>query len=306
MQALTLNITKQRATSMTSNIGRELKAAFLWASADESQKKALKKQGASTSVDAIIGALDNPATFDLASFQKQETKKNFAEALSRQLASKMSGALSNTFEGILPDPSGKGHESQARTSKGFKKLDVNYSTSRLGLGLGVSIKTINAHDKGSGYAKNLTRVDAELRAEAADYHERQPYAVMVALIFFPIDACNDRSKLVSSFGKAVQTFRSRTGRSAPVDSIMLFERVFIGLYDTAAETFGDLCFFDVANAPPRRGKPENTMSFDELIKAIISTYDSRNNPEFTWADGDALTQEIDEEDDQGESESDED
>lgn len=268
---------------MTSNIARELKAAFLWASADEKQKKALKKQG--VSVDSIIAALENPIPFDLASFEKQETKKNFAETLSRHLASRISKELSKDFPGILPDPSGKGHESPARTSKGYKKLDVNYSTPRLGLGLGVSIKTINAHDKTSGYAKNLTRVDAELRAEAADYHERQPYAVMVALIFFPVDACNDRSKEVSSFGKAVQTFRWRSGRSASVDSIMLFERVFIGLYDTSPETFGDLCFFDVERAPPRRGKPETTMSFDELIGAIVKTYDRRNKPEFTWADG---------------------
>lgn len=84
---------------------------------------------------------------------------------------------------------GFGQESRARTGKGLKKLDVNYSTIELGLGLGLSIKTINFRDaKTKRYTKNYTRVDNELRAEAADYHERQPYSVLCAVIFLPFDA----------------------------------------------------------------------------------------------------------------------
>ena len=62
----------------------------------------------------------------------QSQKKNYAEILSRQLAQHFANALRPSFPGILPDPEGKGQESKARSSKGFKKLDVNYSTVELG------------------------------------------------------------------------------------------------------------------------------------------------------------------------------
>ena len=82
-------------------------------------------------------------------------KKNYAELLSRALAQRFADALRSSFNGILPNPDGSGQESKARTGKGLKKLDVNYSTVELGLGLGVSIKTINFRDpKTRRYTKN--------------------------------------------------------------------------------------------------------------------------------------------------------
>ena len=84
-------------------------------------------------------------------------KKNYAELLSRALAQRFADALRSSFKGILPNPDGSGQESKARTGKGLKKLDVNYSTVELGLGLGVSIKTINFRDpKTRRYTKNYT------------------------------------------------------------------------------------------------------------------------------------------------------
>jgi hypothetical protein len=89
----------------------------------------------------------------------------------------LANALRPSFP-ILPDEFGKKQESKARTSKGYKKLDINYSTTELGLGLGVFVKTLNFKDpKSQRYTKNYSRIDNELRAEASDYHERQPYAV---------------------------------------------------------------------------------------------------------------------------------
>src|SRR6185312_15347887 len=142
---------------------------------------------------------------------------------------------------------GSGQESRARTAKGVKKLDVNYSTLELGLGLGVSIKTINFPDKGTGrYTKNVTRVDNELRAEAQDYHERQPFAVMIALIFMPVDGCSDGKKgNMSSFAHAVLTFRGRAGRRSPTDGVALFERIFVALYTHDGRDRGKVEFFDV-------------------------------------------------------------
>jgi hypothetical protein len=212
-------------------------------------------------------------------------KKNYAEALSRGLATRFANALRPLFPGILPHENGRGQESKARTAKGVKKLDVNYSTAELGLGLGVSIKTINFRDAASArYTKNYTRADGELRAEASDYHVRQPYAVMVAVVFIPLDACDDARKDPSSFGQAVRIFRFRGGRDEPQDDQNLFERVFIGLYDTDPERFGDVIFFDVRRAPPKSGRPKDPLSFAQLVDEIRKTYDARNSPVFEWAD----------------------
>jgi len=225
------------------------------------------------------------AAGDRSSAITQAQKKNYAEILSRALASKVANALRPTFKGVLPTADGRGQESRARTSKGFKKLDVNYSTVELGLGLGISIKTVNFPDpRTNRYTKNFTRADGELRAEASDYHERQPWAVMVALVFMPLDACDDGRQAPSSFGQAVQVFRQRGGRTKPTDTSMLFERVFIGLYDTAPENFGRVTFFDVRNRPRRNGRPRETLTFAELLGEIVKAYDERNNPPMEWDD----------------------
>jgi hypothetical protein len=146
----------------------------------------------------------------------QSQKKNYAERLSRSIATVIANAFRQDFPGITPDADGRRQEAPARTSKGMKKLDVNYSTTELGLGLGVSIKTINFPDAGSArYTKNFTRADNELRAEAKDYHERQPYAVLVGVVFLPIEACQDGKTGASSFGQAVRIFRHRSNRKNP-------------------------------------------------------------------------------------------
>src|SRR5262249_37340202 len=136
-------------------------------------------------------------------------------------------------------------ESPARTSKGVKRLDVNYSTVQLGLALGVSIKTTNAPEgKRNNYAKNVTGRDAELRAEAEDYHERQPYAVLIALYFVPINSChNATSKAPSSFGTIAKTLRFRSGRKGPKDLTTLFESSYIGLYKETGVDKGRVEFF---------------------------------------------------------------
>jgi len=262
----------------------ELKAAFIWTNLSDAERKAFRKQYPVTALAIIENS--PPGSLEYDKFTERSSKKNFAENLSRHIASRFADALSHDFTGILPSPDGKGHESKARTSKGYKKLDVNYSTPELGLGLGVSIKTINAVDaKSKRYTKNYTRVDAELRAEAADYHERQPYSTMVAVIFLPLAACSDASERdPSSFGAAVRLFRNRAGRQGPTDSGMLFERVFLGLYDTSPETLGDVVFVDVLWPPPWSGKPLSVLSFDGVIREIVDEYDTRNNPRFTWAD----------------------
>jgi hypothetical protein len=236
---------------------------------------------------------------DRAMAQTATEKKNYAETLSRALAQRLANTLRPAFPGILPDPQGRGQESRARSAKGIKKLDVNYSTVELGLGLGLSIKTVNFRDAGTKrYTKNYTRADGELRAEASDYHVRQPYAVLVGIVFMPLDACDDGSQAASSFGQAVTIFRFRAGRNEPTADPNLFERMFIGLYDTTAEQFGRVGFFDVMDAPPRKGRPARLLTFAELVQRIQDTYDARNSPVFEWADSpaDRLTEPVTEPD----------
>jgi hypothetical protein len=210
--------------------------------------------------------------------------------LSRLLAQRFANALRSKYKGILPDE-GRGQESRARTAKGFKKLDVNYSTLALGLALGVSIKTINFRDgKTRRYTKNFTRVDNELRAEAADYHQRQPYAVMIGLVFLPADACEDGGRAPSSFGQAVKVLRYRAGRIQPDDDPTLFESVYVGLYSLEEKTFGDIRFFDVQNAPPKRGLPTQLLTLPEVLERINLYYEQRNRSTFVWADEGADTE----------------
>jgi hypothetical protein len=221
----------------------------------------------------------------------REAKKNYAEYFSRGLATWVASGLRPGFKGILPTRKGEKHESPARSAKGVKKLDVNYSTLQLGLGLGVSIKTINFRDPSTKrYTKNYTRVDNELRAEAMDYHKRQPYSVMVAVVFLPSDACEesvkppDQEKNWSSFAQAVRIFRRRSGRDEPDADPDLFEIVFVAIYDFEGEDRGRVEFFDVRNPPPRfkRPKPENLVSFDRFVSRITEFYEERNQPRWVW------------------------
>ena len=122
-------------------------------------------------------------------------KRTYGTRLSNALALLVADKLRADFPGILPTQDGKGTESRARVARGYKKLDVNYSTLQTGLGLGVSIKTINYRDPTTQrYTKNYSRNDNELRAEASDYHRRQPFSVLAALLFVPADAAEDAGK----------------------------------------------------------------------------------------------------------------
>ena len=228
---------------------------------------------------------------------RSTAKKNYAERFSRAMALCIANRLRVSFPEVKPDEDGRGHESLARTAKGFKKLDVNYSTPELGLALGVSVKSINFPDwsekkqRQGRFTKNYSRNDNELRAEATDYHQRQPYSVLVAVLFLPEASYHDtglptkkgEERGVSSFGAAVKFFRPRSARRTPRNDVDLFERFYIGVYN---EETGDTCFFDVMQPPPRSRplRPEECSSFDDFVQGVINAYNERNNPPFRWAE----------------------
>ena len=239
----------------------------------------------------------------------RDKKKNYAQRLSNNLAILLANKLRpiKPFGAVLPESDGSGTESGSAsgTTKKAKRTDVRYATATTGLELLVSIKTLNFRDtkthRETGtvtfgrYTKNMVRNDHELRAEAMDHHERFPYAVMVALFFLPVAACDDGENDKSSFAHAVVTFRPRAGRSDPSDPAAKFERLFIGLYeqDGSPPSVG---FVDVMKAPPRRGRPPwpdeqddpvrggKMLTLDEVIAEIVREYGIRNRTYIRWAD----------------------
>jgi len=219
-----------------------------------------------------------------------EEKRTYATRFADKMAICIANGLRERFPGVLPDESGRGVESPAQSVRGPKKLDVNYSTPQLGLGFGISLKSVHFREKANrGYIHNMKRNDEELRTEASGYHQRQPYAVMVAVVFLPSDACDDASpRHPSSFGSWVKYLRPLSQRHAAHDDIARYERVFIGLYARSGERMD---FFDVEQAPPRTGRPARLLSYNEFLDEIEKTYLRRNSSEFEWAEGTVETDE---------------
>jgi hypothetical protein len=217
----------------------------------------------------------------------REEKKNYAERLSASSAMLIAGQLRSYFPGILPGVDGARSEALPRAGKRVKRLDINYSSIHLGLGLGISVKTLNFRDpKTKRYTKNPTRLDNELRAEAMDHHQRQPFAVLAAVVLMPIDACDDgdrkRPKTSwSSFAQVVNVLRFRVGRRSIKDESQLFELGFVGLYEHASPRRGDVGFFDLSQQPPQFGRPD-LMDSSRLVARIVAAYDDRNSVKRAW------------------------
>jgi len=232
----------------------------------------------------------------------REDKHAYASRLSRALAVMMATTLRPHFPNIIPTPDDVGHESPTGSASGKKRLDVKVWDDKLGLELLVSIKTYSFRDwsgktKTAGrYTKNIQRNGMELKDEADVIHRRQPYSVMVALFFLPIDACDDgdetapQDRGVSSFASIVRRLRHRQGRAInpderSFDRFDLAEKLYVALYEADdAGARGWLRFFDVSNNPPRTGRPsENALlELDELAKQIRELVGQRNTAGFDW------------------------
>lgn len=197
-------------------------------------------------------------------------KKNYAERLSRELAVLVAGNLRERFPSarITPLPDGTSQEFRIGGNVDAKKTDIAVWDDRAGLVLGISIKTITARDqKTQRYTKNVLRNDMELRDEADKLHRRQPWAVLVALIFFPEDSTWDGrgESTQSSFAHAVFSFRKRTGRDAAnALRFDIFEQVYIGLFDAE----GRVGFFDVEDAPPRNQMPGRLLTLQQMLLRV--------------------------------------
>lgn len=246
----------------------------------------------------------------------RDDKKNYAQRLSNALAQTVADALRPAFPTITPTADGLGQESEVPIERGAKRLDVKVTDPTLGLLLDVSIKTYSfqdyerRRDRLGRWTKNIVRNDHELRGEAMVLHQRQPYSVLVALMFEPYEICEDGNpssrsdRAKSSFAHHVTTLAKRTGRGrrpiygAERDAYVdygaqdarhdLFERVYVGLYEQRGKYRGAVRFFDVEKPPPRHGRPseESTLTFEDLTQQIREDVDRRNRTAPTWADED--------------------
>lgn len=221
----------------------------------------------------------------------------FAERMAKEIATD----LQPRMKGITASA-----KRTAGSTEGKKKqLDVNFSTPEHGLLLGISLKSVHTRDakrqkdktvKEGRYTHNMKRNEEELRIEAGGYHKRQPYAVMIGVLFLPFDSCDDGSKnQPSSFGSWVKHLRPHTRRVEPNDDPDRFEKIYVALYEVDGS---DLRFFDVEAAPPKNGRPPLTgprfgfdlrlrraLSYPEFLDACYEAYLQRNDVGFQWASG---------------------
>lgn len=260
---------------------------------------------------SVLDGLDKP---DVSA--SREDKHAYASALSRRLAVLIGRTLRPTYPAVLPTEDDIGHESATGSSEGKKRLDVKVWDDTLGLLLIVSIKTYSFRDWSSKkqqagrYTKNVKRNGLELKDEADVMHRRQPYSVMVAVMFVPIDSCDDgkpeakaAAAGASSFASMVQRLRLRTGRSVNPDEKRferydLAEKFYLALYEPDGENRGWVRFFDVDQPPPRVGRPNDSLlvSLDELAVEIKALVDARNSLGTEWA---ALKEETESDEDDG-------
>lgn len=141
---------------------------------------------------------------------------------------------------------------------GLKRLDLRYSSLEAGLGLGMSFKSVHFGERlkgNAGFIHNMKRNDEELRVEATGHHLRQPYSVLVAILFLPFEACEDAGKDgLSSFAEFVEYLWRLKGREEPEDPPDRFEFVFVALY---ARDGSSLILFEVGGPDkcPCSGRP---------------------------------------------------
>lgn len=246
-----------------------------------------QRDGRAVVADVLAAAHPRPAGSD-----SQTLKNQYAVRFADRMAECIARDLSDRFVGISATPT-----RAARSVHGTKQLDVNFSTPQVGLGLGISLKSVHLCEETDGvrkrYTHNMKRNEEELRIEASGYHKRQPYAVMIGVLFLPFDSCEDAKRNnPSSFGSWVRHLRPYAGRDKPDDELDKFERIFIALYEPDAT---DMRFFDVQRDPPKNGRPGTLFTYGEFLDAAYHTYLRRNAAEFRWAEGDEEPLEIEDE-----------
>jgi hypothetical protein len=196
-----------------------------------------------------------------------------------KFAKYIGAAIADTLRADFPEI--RSGENPSRSVFGAKRVDVNYNTPEMGLGLAMSFKSVHWGERVGGdvdFIHNLKRNDEELRVEATAHHLRQPYAVLVAVIFLPFEACTDLEP-TSSFASWVEYLWPLKGRTEPEDPPDRFELVFMALY---ARDGTELGFYQVGGQVPcpRHGRPKSLQTLGEFLRVVKKAYDVRNGKDF--------------------------
>jgi hypothetical protein len=210
--------------------------------------------------------------------------KPFSESLSfaiyfaKYVSGEIAAALEKDFPGV------RSGETPSQSFRGLKRVDLNYSTPEAGLGLAISFKSVHFGERLGGNADfihNMKRNDEEFRVEATAHHLRQPYAVFVAAVFLPFEACSDSE--TSSFASWVEYLWPLKGRTEPEDPPDRFELVFVALY---ARDGSDLRFYEVGGKIkcPRTGLPRSLLTLGEFLHRVTTVYNQRNGLDFFYED----------------------
>lgn len=222
----------------------------------------------------------------------KDQKNKYASKFADSAAGLIARDLRDRLKGINAST-----KRDAGSVRGKKQLDINFSTPELGLALGISLKSVHIRESTGAkrYTHNMKRNEEELRIEASGYHKRQPYAVMVGVLFLPFDSCAyGRNDNPSSFGSWVRHLRPYAGRVKPSDEGDHLEKIYVALYEPDGT---ELRFFDIEADPPKNrrprddgalsdsdGRPQRLLSYAEFLDAIYHAYLRRNSAEFRWAD----------------------
>jgi hypothetical protein len=212
--------------------------------------------------DVLAQAGEKPSTDD------QHRSRHYSETVSKGIAHWLRDLVGNEriYHSVLTP------EAKVATIYGGKSLDVAAMDERGYLLLDLSVKTFNFKDRKTlNYRHNYTGRFYELLGEELDIRRSYRWATLVALIFLPMDSCEDTDP--SSFAHAVRQFSKVAPDSLAAEGSACFEHVFIALHNPN----GDIFFFDATQAAPRVGLPVSThqLSTDEMLKKIHTTVISR-------------------------------
>ncbi len=213
----------------------------------------------------------------------QNAKKNWSNRFADACAVMVADELRRhprlgRFE-VRPYSDGSGTEALTFVAAGkTKRVDVIVATLASGLQMGFSLKGLNFPDVGGNYTKNLTGRTYELLDEVGAIHEYQSAAFMVGLYFLPLLATSDKLRAPSSFAKTVAHLRARSGRIdySLASQLRKCDAAAVALYACGHPDEpvprGVVRYFDVMNAPPRRGLPRvgTTLDLEGLVARFAS------------------------------------
>jgi hypothetical protein len=230
---------------------------------------------------ALMGLGDKPLDSAL-----PPTKKRYSELVSAAAALALAEELRHRgLREARPAPPGvldsSGAERRMAGGIGAKKVDVTWATEESGLLLGISIKSINFRDQGTGnFQKNLTNRRGDMLFEGVTLHRRFPYAVLGGLFFFDAGAEHDAtSRRRSTFVNAHSRLKLFTGRNDPGGRDEQYEHLYILLLD-ASSRHANFRMFCV-------GEPDNEVPLDRALEDLLKATAVRN-PDFYEYDNGTL------------------